>query len=123
MVAQARDKFGTMGIISAMVVHVTSESAQVSAWVLSCRVFGFGIEMAMLNALRRLAARLHSQKLEGRIVETPHNQPCRDVFARNGFQLREGVWHSDSESEMLDPEWLQIVYGEGLDAIRNVEPA
>jgi FkbH-like protein len=123
LVAQARDKFGTMGIISAMVVQVTSESAQVSAWVLSCRVFGFGIEMAMLNALRRVAARLRRHKLEGRIVETPHNQPCRDVFARNGFQLREGVWHSDSEIEMLDPEWLQIVYGEGLDAIRNVEPA
>jgi FkbH-like protein len=75
LVAQARDKFGAMGIISAMVVQLTFESARVSSWVLSCRIFGYGIEIAMLNAFRRTAAQLGRQKLEGRIVETPNNQP------------------------------------------------
>jgi FkbH-like protein len=121
LVAQARDKFGAMGIVSVMVVHLAADSVQVSSWVLSCRVFGYGIEMAMLNALRRVAAQWGKQKLEGRIVETPNNQPCRDVFGRGGFQLREGVWRSDSDIEIPNPEWLAIVYGAGLDAAYHLD--
>jgi len=95
LVAQARDKFGDMGIISVLVAGLKPDSISVIAWVLSCRVFGYGIETAMLNSLRRLATRLELATIGGLIVETSHNQPCRDVSPRSGFKERNGIWLSD----------------------------
>ena len=123
LVAQARDKFGAMGIVSAMVIQLMPESAHVLSWVLSCRVFGYGIEMAMLNALGRLSAQSGNLKLQGRIVETAHNQPCRDVFLRGGFQFIDGEWCSDSEVRTPNPEWLRIVFSSGFEKVRAVESA
>jgi predicted enzyme involved in methoxymalonyl-ACP biosynthesis len=41
-----------------MVLERVDDANQISAWVLCCRVFGFGIEIAMLNQVRRIAQKL-----------------------------------------------------------------
>jgi FkbH-like protein len=102
LVAEAADKFGGMGVVSVLVM----EGEEIVAWVLSCRVFGFGIETALLNEARR-----GSPVVRGRVVETANNQPCREVFATNGFErVGEGwVWQGDTVP--AGPDWLTVTVG------------
>jgi len=97
-----------MGIISVLMAGLKPDSISVTAWVLSCRVFGYGIETAKLNTLRRLATRLELATIAGLIIETSHNQPCRDVFSWCGIKERNGGWLSDADAVTVDPEWLTV---------------
>lgn len=108
LIAHARDKFGDMGIVSVMVIEFSPHAATILAWVLSCRVFGYGIETALLNHLRRLTRQNGIASIQARIVETPHNQPCRNVYAENGFQLGSGIWNAETKVVLPDPEWLAV---------------
>lgn len=108
LVTRARDKFGEMGIVSAMIILFEEDALVVTSWVLSCRVFGFGIEAAMLNFLRRLAQRLNLPAIHGRIVETLNNHPCREVYAKNGFVRQGLIWTSETTVRSPDPPWLEI---------------
>jgi FkbH-like protein len=112
LVAEARDKFGEMGIVSAMVLDLAEDALVISAWVLSCRVFGYGIETAMLNDVKRLGRRLNRAVIKGQIVETSNNQPCRNVFAANGFNQQAGLWISATAAGSADPTWLEITVHE-----------
>ena len=104
MVATARDKFGDMGIIGVLVVS-DPVSPVISHFVLSCRVFGFGVENAMLqSALRSFT----DQAMNARLVKTPVNGPCQDVFALNGFMLEGEVWVSQGGRPDTVPDWLTI---------------
>src|SRR5262249_9433944 len=44
ILADANDKFGQMGVVGVMVVEVKPDRVEIPMFVLSCRVFGFGIE-------------------------------------------------------------------------------
>jgi len=99
LVAEAADKFGGMGVVSIMVL----EGEEIVVWVLSCRVFGFGIETALLNVARRA-----SKVVRGSIVETPNNQLCREVYATNGFMRVGDVWEWRSDTVPADPAWLTV---------------
>ena len=55
IVVDARDKFGPMGLICVLLLDLNGPTVSIQAFVLSCRVFGYGIEDAVLNAVKRLA--------------------------------------------------------------------
>lgn len=103
LVAEARDKFGEMGIIGVLVV-TDLNSPNISHFVLSCRVFGFGVENAMLQTTLRSFA---NQTVSAQLVTTPVNGPCQKVFATNGFILDGDVWESQGGRPTV-PEWLTI---------------
>jgi FkbH-like protein len=108
LVAEASDKFGGMGIISVMVLEEAGNTLNIAVWVLSCRVFGFGIETAILNQVQRIADRLEIPNLRGLLVETPNNQPCRNVYASNGFVSNGKDWELQVSEIPPDPAWLSI---------------
>jgi FkbH-like protein len=81
-VAEASDKFGSMGTISVAVVEETAPGVAILAFVLSCRVFGFGMENALLNWIKLWRP---GRTIFGHFKETPHNQPCHRVYPDNGF--------------------------------------
>jgi FkbH-like protein len=112
LVAEATDKFGAMGIISVMVVEQKEGALVIPIWVLSCRVFGFGIESAMLGYVAGLGQRLGVSVVRGLIVETPNNQPCREVYASNGFVAGEAGWELSSAVTPVVPEWLAVTAAE-----------
>lgn len=104
-VAEARDKFGAMGTIAVAVVEETKRGAEILAFVLSCRVFGYGMENALLN---RIKSWYHGATLYGRFKETPHNQPCHRVYPENGFTWNDDCWTFGGGKEIADPAWLTI---------------
>ena len=108
LVAEAADKFGAMGIISVMVVEQLDDALLIPIWVLSCRVFGFGIESAMLSYVAGLGRKLGVGVVRGLIVETPNNQPCREVYATNGFAAGGAGWELSSAVTPAVPAWLAV---------------
>lgn len=105
-IADATDRFGDMGIVSVLVARVGDEIVEVDAFVLSCRVFGFGMETAVL---KRLTDDHQGLSVCGRIVETPANGPCRGVFRDHGFADQSGnVWVLQPKAAIAVKPWLKV---------------
>lgn len=102
--AQARDRFGDMGIVGVLVVS-GADSPEITHFVLSCRVFGFRIETAMLQSA---LAYFEKRTLRAKLVTTPVNGPCRDVYAENRFKFDGEGWVSTNAAPELVPDWLTI---------------
>lgn len=105
-VAEGRDKFGEMGTISVAVTERTSRGVEIIAFVLSCRVFGFGMERALLGRIQRSAM---GDAVIGLFKETPHNGPCHKTYPDNGFSREGPDWISRGAEPIEDPVWLKVV--------------
>jgi FkbH-like protein len=108
VIAEATDRFGAMGLISAMIVEVGALDLQIHLWVLSCRVFGYGIETAMLNYLKRFAQALNRNRIRGHLVATFQNGPCQEVYLKHGFSWDGSTWAFEGAFSIPDPPWLSI---------------
>lgn len=108
LIADASDRFGTMGTISVLIAEQDQGRLSVPIYVLSCRVFGYGMEFAILEAARKLAST--GQAMFGPFAETPFNQPCREVYPAAGFVAVEGGWlREDASATPIAVEsWLTI---------------
>jgi FkbH-like protein len=106
--ARVKDKFGDMGLISVCVAQFKDGALEVQIFVLSCRVFGYGVETVMLRELEKDAIdRFGERKVRGFFVPTAHNGPSKDFFVRHGYLEREGAWVStDSRGEAPEPNWF-----------------
>lgn len=85
LLAQARDKFGDMGDVCAATVTIAGGTATIEAFVLSCRVFGYGVETAMLDEILSRAKALGATRLTGRFLPTTQNHMARDMYLDHGF--------------------------------------
>ncbi len=106
--AEAGDKFGKMGVVGVMLAEKKTDGIEIPIFVLSCRVFGFGIEYALLNALKKLAA--PTVNVRGCFKETPHNEPSRRLYPASGFTQADGFWNGTIGNLPDAPGWLQCEY-------------
>lgn len=105
-VAVANDKFGSMGIVSVLVARIDDGIVDVDAFVLSCRVFGYGMETAIL---KKLADDHINTPIRGQIVPTPVNGPCQNVFRDHGFvELGGGIWERQPGLGLQLKPWLRM---------------
>jgi FkbH-like protein len=111
LIADAADRFGAMGTICIMALTRNRDRMEIPYFVLSCRVFGYGMEFAMLEYARRLAAA--GDSLFGQLVKTEFNQPCQGVYADAGFEREGEAWvlTTAAQREIEIKPWLTI---EGL---------
>ena len=110
MIGRTADRFGDMGVTCIAVMEFAEQSARILAFVLSCRVFGYGIERAVLNQLKRLAQKRGVSRMEGKYKPTAQNMPCRDFLRDNAFTEEVGVWACNlREPPPMDAEWLAII--------------
>ena len=110
---QVDDRFGPMGTVCVAVVRHHPEYLEIPVFVLSCRVFGFGIETLVLDRLRQLATRrLGTPRLRARLVPTEHNAPCRAMYAEHGYVPEGDDWiYVGRPDETPLPPWLTVVGG------------
>jgi FkbH-like protein len=112
IVVDAHDKFGPMGLICTLLLDLNGPEVAIPVFVLSCRVFGYGIEDAVLNAVKRLARAGEGDgaaTIRGAFKETPHNEPCRAMYPRNGFSRDGESWILGDADSRRDPAWLTVV--------------
>ena len=62
--------------------------ARIDLWLMSCRVLGYQIEQAVMATIIDIIA--GGATVEGTLIETEVNFPCRSLFASCGFE-RDGT--------------------------------
>jgi len=103
------DKFGPMGTVCVALTEQDGRDVRIPIFVLSCRVFGYGFETAMLNAIKRLAARSGgAPRIIGLYRETPLNEPCRAMYPDHGFVWTGDHWIHEAAEPAADPSWLAV---------------
>ncbi|MHB8622291.1 MAG: HAD-IIIC family phosphatase [Sulfuricaulis sp.] len=106
---QTADRFGDMGTTCVAIVRFDGEEMILLPFVLSCRVFGYGIERSMLNYLKIAAAEKGVRRIVGRYIPTPQNAPCKDFLRDNGFLEQGECWVFDvGTSSPANAAWLQV---------------
>jgi FkbH-like protein len=110
VVARTSDRFGDMGVTCVAIAHARGDELVLLPFVLSCRVFGYGIETSVLGLLCDEARARGLRRIVGRYVPTPHNAPCRDFLPRHGFvESSDGCWVSTLETVAAEvPAWLSV---------------
>ena len=107
----ASDRFGAMGLICVALLDLSGSELLIPTFVLSCRVFGYGIENAVLSAIKQLArgdAGAGPRPIRGAYRETPHNEPCRRMYPDNRFTRDGDSWVIHNAEPLDDPSWLKI---------------
>jgi FkbH-like protein len=109
--ARVKDKFGDMGLISVCVAEFKADALEVQVFVLSCRVFGFGVETMLLRELEKDAKeRFGEVKARGFFVPTANNAPSKDFFPRHGYLPCDGAWiFSGAKGDVPEPTWFNEV--------------
>ena len=107
--AQTSDRFGDMGTTCIAVARIDDGEMTLLPFVLSCRVFGYGVERSVLNYLKTVATDKGVRRIVGRYVPTPQNAPCKDFLPDNGFHEEGERWVFDvGTPSPADAEWLQV---------------
>lgn len=85
-VVAARDRFGDLGIIAAILLRLERDDVVIDSLVMSCRAMGRGIETVIANRIKAIARNLRPRGcLSGRFRPTAKNKPAADFYLRQGF--------------------------------------
>lgn len=103
------DRFGDMGVVCVAIVNTTAEQAEISAFVLSCRAFGYGIESAMLAEISRCCG-IGTQRpvLKGFYRANAQNHPCRNMYQEHGFTPSDGGFEWRGSPPLPAVPWLEV---------------
>jgi FkbH-like protein len=78
------DKFSEYGLVGVLFI----ERAKILQFVMSCRVLGMEIEVyAVAYVVEQMRASHLTEDVTAKLIVTPDNTPCRDVFTRSGFRI------------------------------------
>jgi FkbH-like protein len=95
--ARLSDRFGDMGLISVVTCAVDGEEAEVTDWLMSCRVLGRKVEEAIYDILLRDLDRRGVKRLRARYLPTKKNNMVSEHFDRLGMnrthETEEGARH------------------------------
>jgi FkbH-like protein len=95
--ARLSDNFGDMGLIGVVTCHVAGPEAEVTDWLMSCRVLGRRVEEGIYHALAAQLVRRGVASVRARYVPTRKNSMVAEHFDRLGMELTavdaDGVRH------------------------------
>lgn len=111
------DRFGSNGLVgTCLCLPETQEKWRIDVLLLSCRVIGRNVELAMINLMARLVLERGGQMLVGEYISTDKNAPAADVYKRAGFESldeRDTMWQWDLTSGVpLMPQYIDLVFQE-----------
>ena len=110
------DRFGDNGMIGVVICRdVGRDSWEVDTWLMSCRVLGRGVEVAVLKEILAQARIRGIRKLLGVYRPTPRNGMVVEHYAKLGFTLVETqpdgsvLWRLDTdEAPQLAPCFMTV---------------
>lgn len=87
------DRFGDYGIVAVLLAEKSPASWKVDTFLMSCRVFGRGLEHLAMNELFASAQAEGASEIHGEYLPTAKNGLVADFYPRLGFtQTSEGHW-------------------------------
>jgi len=81
------DRIGDNGLVSAMILRPTGEDQvlEIDNWVMSCRVFGRGLEFEAMNIAVEAARHLGIKRFIAEYIATPKNNVISALYPSLGF--------------------------------------
>lgn len=112
---RARDRFGNHGIVAVALVEQGDRTWRIDTFLMSCRVIGYGIEIALLARLKEDALSAGATVLRGEYCPSAKNSQVADFYERHRFaqtQVGSGG-HKVLELELPAvhlkiPEWITV---------------
>lgn len=85
------DKYGNNGLVSVMLAKINGNtfSIEISAWVMSCRVFKRNLELAMFDRLVEISMQKGIHIIRGIYIPTKKNRLVATLYEKLGFSLKE----------------------------------
>ncbi|HET9227020.1 MAG TPA: HAD-IIIC family phosphatase [Thermoanaerobaculia bacterium] len=119
-VARARDRFGDLGMIAAVLLKKVGRMATIDSFLMSCRAMGRGIETAIMNHIKqRLLEDRSGLELRGRYIPTPKNEPVETFYDEQGFRLLESSSAGEKlyglrrdEARPVPCDWIRVTQDE-----------
>lgn len=114
LAVRVQDRFGDNGIVGVVLTEDVDGSCDIDTFLLSCRVIGRTVETAILAFLADGCRKRGLEFLEGWYRPTAKNAPCREFYARHGFESVEtrgdGVrWRLRLDATAITcPPWIQL---------------
>jgi FkbH-like protein len=90
------DRFGDNGLVSLLVGNRRDTELLIDLWLMSCRVFGRGVEQLLCNYIVDQARGGGIRTLRGRYIPTERNGLVREHYPSMGFTAADG---GDGEGE------------------------
>jgi FkbH-like protein len=88
LTVQVRDRFGDYGLVGIIIARQNLDALLADTFLLSCRVFGRGVEHKMLLQLGEIAQAAGSSLVEIPYRPTSKNQPALDFLNSIGMKYR-----------------------------------
>ncbi|MBS2031481.1 MAG: HAD-IIIC family phosphatase [Deltaproteobacteria bacterium] len=108
--ATVSDRFGDAGLTGLVSVEVVGETARIVDLVLSCRVMGRKVELALLHHAVAWASGQGATRVEARYLKTAKNRPTLEVLVGSGFEAGDGrrfTWETSRPYEL--PRCITLV--------------
>lgn len=111
---RVKDRFGDHGIVGVAITFDRTEQCEIDTFLLSCRVIGRSVEMALLSSLTKSAKAAGRTRLAGWFLPTKKNAPASNFFRENGFQCESqngsgSFWVLDLENDNIHcPDWINV---------------
>lgn len=84
-----KDKFGSYGLISAVILECKGKDLFIDTWIMSCRVLKRGMEDFVMNNIAQIARREGLEYIKGEYLPTPKNSIVADLLSGFGFVKKE----------------------------------
>jgi FkbH-like protein len=95
-----KDKYDDAGIVGAVILQSSGDTAEIDTCLLSCRVIGRGVETAFLSCVIEAARLRKVEIVQGKYSPTSKNQQVSDFYSRCGFdeELRLNIMDSSVDA-------------------------
>ena len=109
-----RDRFGSNGIIAAMILQHAASSCRIDTLLMSCRVIGRTAENTLLGVACRLAAKCGAEHLIGEYRPSERNGVAASLYRTFGFEAageEKGaqLWQLNLRSQSVPvSEWIRL---------------
>jgi FkbH-like protein len=87
-VFDVKDAYTAYGLVGVVLV----QGETIRQWVMSCRVLGYDIEIAVMAKLVDIMRAAGAKIITAKLRETDANFPCRSLFAKAGFTQAGEDW-------------------------------
>jgi FkbH-like protein len=104
-VFEVKDRFTSYGIVGVVICDKSS----ITQFVMSCRVVGMEVEIAVIGELLRVLRKsTGAQKFSAKLKETELNLLARDLWQKCGFSVRGGQWSRAYSPQLAVPKHIRM---------------